>query len=54
MRSRIAVFTVFLAVLAWVCAAQAQFGMMKTPEVRGVFNPAVGEGASYQMVDEKK
>lgn len=54
MKSRIAVLAVFLAALAWVGAAQAQFGMMKTPEVRGVFNPVVGEGASYQMVDNNK
>ena len=53
MRAKAEVFVVVLLILAFTCAAQAQFGMMKTPEVRGVFNPVVGEGASYQMVDEK-
>jgi hypothetical protein len=54
MKIKIGVLAVVLAVLAWVGEAQAQFGMMKTPEVRGVFNPVVGEGASYQFVDDKK
>jgi len=43
----------FLAVMAWGGMAQAQFGMTRPPELRGVFNPVVGEGASYQMADDK-
>jgi hypothetical protein len=54
MRAKILMFMGSLLVLTCIYAAQAQFGMMKTPEVRGVFNPVVGEGASYQIVDNNK
>lgn len=53
MRAKVGMFAVVLVVLTFTFVATAQFGMMKTPEVRGVFNPVVGEGASYQIVDEK-
>lgn len=53
MRAKMGLFAAGLLVLTLVGAAQAQFGMMHPPELRGVFNPVVGEGASYQMVDEK-
>lgn len=53
MKAKIRLFAIVVLVLAFTYSAQAQFGMMKAPELRGVFNPVVGEGASYQMVDER-
>jgi len=52
MKGKMVMLAAMLSVLALVAGAQAQFGnMMRPPELRGVFNPAVGEG--YQMVDDK-
>jgi hypothetical protein len=53
MRAKLGMVVGGFMVLAFTCVAMAQFGMMTTPEVRGVFNPVVGEGASYQLVEEK-
>jgi hypothetical protein len=50
----IRIIAVAVLVLTFAAGASAQFGnMMRPPELRGVFNPVVGEGANYQMVDEK-
>ena len=54
MKSKIEMVAALLLVMTMTAAVCAQFGMMKTPEVRGVFDPVVGTGASYQMVNDKE
>ena len=54
MKTKIGMLAGMVLVLTFACAVQAQFGMMRPPELRGVFNPVVGEGASYQLVDGKE
>jgi hypothetical protein len=53
MRAKIGMLAGMVLVLTFACVVQAQFGMMKPPELRGVFNPVMGEGASYHIVNEK-
>jgi hypothetical protein len=50
--------TLPIALALAVCSALAAFaqmgGMMRHPEIQGVFNPVVGTGAVYEVTDKKQ